>query len=117
MYKMIGGVRSSAELDSIAQELEDRYGALPPGVRNLLDYAALRLVAEQLPVQSIERRRETVEIGFPANAEVDPARLLRFVSARPGSQFSPSGVLRVRLGGRPQEVIPQVRAVLEQLQA
>jgi transcription-repair coupling factor (superfamily II helicase) len=116
-YKMIGGVRSPEELATIAREMEDRYGALPPGVRNLLDYASLKLVAGRLLVQSIERRHETVEIGFPANAEVDPARLLRFVSARPGSQFSPSGVLRVRLGGRTQEVIPQLRAVLEQLQA
>jgi transcription-repair coupling factor (superfamily II helicase) len=116
-YKMIGGVRSPEELATIAREMEDRYGALPPGVRNLLDYASLKLVAGRLLVQSIERRHETVEIGFPAHAEVDPARLLRFVSARPGSQFSPSGVLRVRLGGRTQEVIPQLHAVLEQLQA
>ena len=58
MYKLLGGIRSAAERESAAQELADRYGAIPRAVGNLLDYADLKLRAGALWIRSIERKKD-----------------------------------------------------------
>ena len=44
-----------AELDSLYRDLEDRFGELPLPVRNLLEYARLRILGRARGVMAIER--------------------------------------------------------------
>ncbi len=85
-------------------------------MRNLLDYATLKLLSQRLGVAQIERRREAVSIRFTANASVEPERLARFVAGQPGSQFTPAGVLKFSLKEKqPEEVLVRLKSLLEQL--
>ncbi|MGH9531726.1 MAG: transcription-repair coupling factor [Terriglobales bacterium] len=93
MYKRVAGVESAAKLEDVRSELEDRYGPAPVPVLNLLDYAALRLLAGRLGVAAIERKRDAAHIQFTARSAVDPARLARLAASQPGAQLSPSGSL------------------------
>jgi len=116
MYKRIAGVESESQLEDVAGELGDRYGTPPPPVRNLLEYAALKLLSQRIGVAQIERRREAVSIRFTANASVDPERLARFVAGEPGTQFTPAGVLKFSLKEKqPEQVLIRLKALLEQL--
>ena len=116
MYKRVAGVESESQLADVAGELGDRYGAPPPAVRNLLDYATLKLLSQRVGVAQIERRREAVSIRFTANASVEPERLARFVAGQPGSQFTPAGVLKFSLKEKqPEEVLVRLKSLLEQL--
>jgi transcription-repair coupling factor (superfamily II helicase) len=116
MYKRVAGVESEAQLNDVAAELGDRYGAPPPTVRNLLDYAALKLYSQRVGVSQIERRRDTVSIRFTEKATVDPERLARFVQAEPGGQFTPQGVLKFSLKDKqPELILGKLKALLEQL--
>ena len=45
MYKRVAGVETESQLTDVRSELEDRYGEPPAPVRNLLEYAALKLLA------------------------------------------------------------------------
>ena len=53
-------------------------------VRNLLEYAALKLLAMRVGATAIERKRDLVTIKFRQNAEIDPGKAgeVRFVPAR-----------------------------------
>jgi len=94
----------------------DRYGEPPPPVRNLLEYAALKLVCVRLGVAGIERKRDLVSIKFTAAAVVEPEKLARFVSAQKGAQFTPAGVLKFFLKETQAEaVLQRLRGVLEDL--
>jgi transcription-repair coupling factor (superfamily II helicase) len=117
MYKNLGGIRSAEERDNVEQELHDRYGPVPGAVRNLLDYAALKLLAERLWVRSIERKKEAIEIQFHAESKVDPAQLTEFIAAQPGAQFTPAGVLRLPLRGHRGDLLPWLQQHLERLMA
>ena len=44
VYKQIATTRSEDEVDGLYRELEDRFGALPLPIRNLLEYARLRVL-------------------------------------------------------------------------
>jgi transcription-repair coupling factor (superfamily II helicase) len=116
MYKRVAGVESESALADVAGELGDRYGTPPPAVRNLLEYAALRLLSQRIGVAQIERRREAVSIRFTEKATVDPERLARFVAAEAGAQFTPAGVLKFNLKEKqPEQVLVKLKALLEQL--
>jgi transcription-repair coupling factor (superfamily II helicase) len=116
MYKRVAGVETENQLSDVRAELEDRYGAPPPAVRNLLEYATLKLLAIRVGVTGIDRRREQVSIKFRQNAVIDPARLAQFVSSRRGAQFSPDGTLKFLLKvTAAEEVLRQLRELLQVL--
>ena len=116
MYKILGSLGTPEERSRAEQELEDRYGPLPRPVRNLLDYATLKSAAEQLRIESVERKRDVLLIQFHTTAAVEPDRLLEFLRQHPGVQFSPSGSLRVPLQGNSNSVLPEAQRVLARLQ-
>lgn len=87
-------------------------------MRNLLDYASLKLLAVQVGVIAIERKGDLVTIKFRQNAIIDPAKLAQFVSSQKGAQFTPDGMLRFSLKtAAPAEVLDQLRSLLERMSA
>src|ERR1700687_195828 len=94
MYKRVAGVETESQLSDVGAELEDRYGEPPPAVRNLVEYATLKLLAIRIGATTIERKRDVVSIKFRENAEIDPGKLAQFVSSQRGTQFSPDGMLK-----------------------
>ena len=118
MYKRVAGVETESQLSDVAAELEDRYGPPPPAVRNLLDYAALKLLCMRVGVNAIDRKRESVTFKFRQNAAVDPEQLARFVSGQKGAHFTPDGMLKFTLKATAaEEVLRAMKTVLEQLAA
>jgi transcription-repair coupling factor (superfamily II helicase) len=116
MYKRVARVETESQLGDVGAELEDRYGPPPPPVRNLLDYASLKLLCMRVGVNAIDRKRETVTFKFRQNAAVDPEQLARFVSAQRGAQFTLDGMLKFALKATAAEdVLRALRTVLEQL--
>ena len=116
MYKRVARVETEQQLTDVAAELQDRYGPPPPAVRNLLDYASLKLLCMKVGVNAIERKRDSVTLKFQQNAAVDPEQLARFVSAQRGAQFTPDGMLKFILKATAaDEVLRNLRTVLEQL--
>jgi transcription-repair coupling factor (superfamily II helicase) len=118
MYKRVAGVETESQLTDVALELEDRYGAPPEAVRNLLDYAALKLLSMRVGVNSIERKRDQATFKFRPNAAVNPEQLARFVSTQRGAQFTPDGMLKFTLKATaPDEVLRSLGTILQQLAA
>jgi transcription-repair coupling factor (superfamily II helicase) len=116
MYKRVARVETESQLGDVGAELEDRYGPPPPAVRNLLEYASLKLLCMRVGVNAIDRKRETVTFKFRQNAAVDPEQLARFVSAQRGAQFTPDGMLKFALKATvAEDVLRALRTVLEQL--
>jgi transcription-repair coupling factor (superfamily II helicase) len=114
----VARVETESQLGDVGAELEDRYGPPPSAVRNLLDYASLKLLCMRVGVNAIDRKRETVTFKFRQNAAVDPEQLARFVSAQRGAQFTPDGMLKFGLKATAaEEVLRALRTVLEQLAA
>ena len=116
MYKRVAGVETEARLEDVAGELKDRYGPPPSAVRNLLDYASLKLLCMRVGVNAIDRKRDQVTFKFRQNAAVDPEHLARFVSSQRGAQFTPDGMLKFTVKATAAEdVLRALRTVLEQL--
>jgi transcription-repair coupling factor (superfamily II helicase) len=118
MYKRVAGVETESQLHDVRAELIDRYGETPRAVRNLLEYAALKLQAMRVGANAIERKREFVNIKFSQTAAIDPGKLARFVASQRGTQFTPDGTLKFSIKIDSAEGILQtLRDLLEELEA
>src|SRR6185436_2886834 len=109
-YKRIAGAGDQADRDSLEKELEDRYGPVPEAVRNLLDYSALKTLAERLRIETVDRRQGFANVKFHRETKVNPDKLMRLVGRTQGAQFTPAGVLRL-----PVEGLDGAAAILERL--
>ena len=105
VYRQIAGARSEDELARGLDGLRDRYGPLPDSVLNLGDYARLRIMAERLGVESIDREGQVVVLKFRAQAKVDPTRLVALVRQRRELTLVPPASLKLdlRAGGHGAE--------------
>jgi transcription-repair coupling factor (superfamily II helicase) len=118
MYKRVAGVETESQLTDVSSELQDRYGEPPQAVRNLLDYASLKLLCIRVGVVAIDRKRDAVTFKFRQNAAVDPEQLARFVSGQKGAHFTPDGMLKFTLKPTAaDEILRALQTILEQLSA
>jgi len=114
VYKRISQARDEAQLEEIRLEISDQYGRHPKTLMNLFEYARLRMAAQRVRAISIDRRAGEVLIKFSDAAPVSPERLLELVAGRPGSSFSPGGVLRLPIDSeRPSDLFELLHGSLE----
>ncbi|HOA34905.1 MAG TPA: transcription-repair coupling factor [Bacillota bacterium] len=115
-YRRIYTLVSVEELREVEEEMRDRYGALPPPVKNLLEAASLRLLARRLGIASLHQRDGAVEIIF-----LPDKTFKRFV-ARPAAamqrrvSFNAGPPARIKFKAGSQEtVLPELIHFLEEL--
>jgi len=115
-YRQIANAADAAARDRAEKELEDRYGPVPDAVRSLLQYSALKNLAEQIGIEAVDRRHNLLNIKFHNETRVDPARLMNLVSKTSGAQFTPAGVLLLPIdGSSPGEILHTLEERLGQL--
>jgi transcription-repair coupling factor (superfamily II helicase) len=99
-YRQIANATDLSARERAEKELEDRYGKVPDAVRNLIQYSALKTLAQQIGIEVIDRRNSLLNVKFHAKTRVDPARLMNIVGSTHGAQFTPAGVLMLPLDGQ-----------------
>ena len=116
-YRQIANAADAAARERAGKELEDRYGPVPEAVRNLLEYSALKTLAEQIGIEVVDRRHSLLSVKFHAETRVDPGRLMGLVGKTRGAQFTPAGVLLLPLEGQAgaAAVLRYIAEKLEQL--
>jgi transcription-repair coupling factor (superfamily II helicase) len=97
IYRRIAAARSEEDLNRIMEEIRDRYGPPPVAVLNLADYGRIRVLADWLGVESVEREATTVAFRFREKAKVDPVRLVQLVRERGDLQLVPPVSLKLDL--------------------
>lgn len=70
LYKRISSAASLEEINSVCDEIVDRFGGYPKSVTNLFEYAKIRIEAHELGVTSIERKGRSLKLNFRQNTPV-----------------------------------------------
>jgi transcription-repair coupling factor (superfamily II helicase) len=97
LYRKVAAARHDAELDRVLEEAIDRYGPLPESLLNLADYGRIRVMADRLGVDAIDREGRIVVLKFRPQAKVDPVRLVALVRQRPELTLVPPAALKLSL--------------------
>jgi transcription-repair coupling factor (superfamily II helicase) len=115
LYRKIAAGESPRE--DLVAELRDRFGKPPASVLTLLEVAELKRQAETLRVQSISAQNGKLIVRLRRDARVSVERLIELVSERPGSSFSPTGVLTLEAPGGGAQLLQLARSTLGELLA
>ncbi|MPY87379.1 MAG: transcription-repair coupling factor [Luteitalea sp.] len=98
VYRRMASTRSIDDLERVLNDVRDRYGPLPSSLLHLAACARLRIVADRLRVESIDREASTIVLKFRPDAPLEPGRLIRLMNSRPDVRLVPPGLLRLDLG-------------------
>jgi transcription-repair coupling factor (superfamily II helicase) len=100
VYRKVAAARNEQEVSEILDEVRDRYGPLPASLMNLAEYGRIRVMADQLGLESVDRQGDHVVLKFRENAgshAPDPQRVLGLVTRRPDVTLLPPSSLRLSL--------------------
>ena len=97
VYRRMAAVRTDEELRRIIDEVRDRYGSPPESVLNLAEYASIRLLADRLGLESVDREGQVVVLKFRQGTKLDPARVFNLVQQRGDLTLVPPGTLKLNL--------------------
>ena len=100
IYRKVAAARSDDELDQILGELRDRYGPLPDTVEHLEQYGRIRILADRLGVESLDREGQAVVIKFRPDEQarrLNVERLIKVIAARGDSTLVPPATIKLDL--------------------
>ena len=104
IYRRIAAARSEEEIAGIVDEVRDRYGVPPTALLNLADYARIRVLADQLGLEGLDREGSAVVLKFrEKKTTVDPLRLIKMVRERNDLKLFPPATLKLDLSVPMQE--------------
>lgn len=117
-YKRLADIADADAAARIRSELRDRYGPLPEAVDNLVQSTLLKVAAESLRIEAIERRSNRVKIRFREDSKIEPALLTEFMAKNRGASFSPTGELEWKLSASQETaLLDTVEALLRRFGA
>ncbi|MCL2753439.1 MAG: transcription-repair coupling factor [Defluviitaleaceae bacterium] len=84
IYKKISHIATLTDYYDMQEEMEDRFGTLPPTAQNLLDIALLKARANAADIIAIKQTATNVKIIFKQDAKADPLQISNVVQRSGG---------------------------------
>ncbi len=97
LYKRIATCSDDAALDAMQVEMIDRFGLLPPQVKNLFAVTAIKLRATGLGIRRLEFGEHGGRVVFHPQPGFEPLNLIRLIQAEPKTYaFDGQDKLRIK---------------------
>jgi transcription-repair coupling factor (superfamily II helicase) len=96
VYKRLAAAPDGAAIDSLTEEIVDRFGPLPPPATNLLRVARLKLAARALGIRRLDLGPQGGYALFEETNQVDPRAVIRLVQ-HPDRDYRLEGSLKLRI--------------------
>ena len=95
LYKRLSNCESKDALDTLHEELVDRFGNLPEAAQALLECHALRILAKPLGVSRLDATHESVVMQFSKETVVDGAKIIDLMQKRRNWRLAGPEKLRI----------------------
>lgn len=115
LYKRLSALENPDEALKIREEIQDRFGPLPPGVENLFLYAQIKYYAGRIKLKALNRNGQRLLVKFPpdVNFRWEPVQELL---KRYRGNVSPLGLMTFNLpSSSDREFLVQARLILKEL--
>ena len=84
MYKKIASVSTEGQLEGLRSELENRFGAPPEEVDNLLCIAEIKIICRRLSIFHLSESRGIVQIEFSKVSVLNPDKVISLLRLSDG---------------------------------
>ncbi|MGZ3512557.1 MAG: TRCF domain-containing protein, partial [Thermodesulfobacteriota bacterium] len=79
LYRRLSLSRSDQEVETIREELIDRFGKIPKEVSHLLEVIKVKILLTKLSIKRLEETPSQFVLTFDENTKVSPHRIVDFV--------------------------------------
>ena len=116
LYKRLANCESLDELETLKEELIDRFGLMPDATKALIDSHRLRIECTPLGIIKVDAGPESIVLQFFKNPPVDPARIIELIQTQ--RNYKLAGQDRLRIEEKHAQLDPRVqrvRGILQEL--
>ena len=94
-YKKLATAKTSEQIDSLHEEIVDRFGKLPPQGQTLIDVHRLRVLARPYGVLKVDAAPGVIHISFKKDAPIDPMSIISLVQKNKHIKLAGNDRLRI----------------------
>ena len=96
LYRRLSFARSDQEVETIREEIADRFGRIPAEVDHLLDVIKVKILLTRLSIKKLEETPSTLTLAFDETTRVPPERIIDLLHRGDGRyRFTPESKLVV----------------------
>jgi transcription-repair coupling factor (superfamily II helicase) len=115
-YKKLATAKTADQIDSLLEEIVDRFGKLPPQAQTLVDVHRLRVLTLPYGVIKVDAAPGVIQITFKPNPPVDPMAIISLIQKNKHIKLAGNDKLRIeRELPDPKARAQMVRDVLRSL--
>jgi transcription-repair coupling factor (superfamily II helicase) len=115
-YKKLATARTSDQIDTLLEEIVDRFGKLPPQAQTLIDVHRLRVLSQPYGVVKVDAAPTMINITFRPNPPIEPLAIIHLVQKNKHIKLAGNEKLRIeRALDNPKDRAQMVRDVLRSL--
>ena len=116
LYKRLATCENEGQINSIHEELVDRFGLPEQPVTTLLESHRLRLMAKSLGITAIDASSDALTLTFGKHTVVEPADIILLMQSNKNYRMAGADKLRVSAVMEDEEArVRTIRAVLKKL--
>ena len=94
-YKKLATSKNLDQLDTLLEEIVDRFGKLPPQVQTLIDVHRLRILAKPYGVAKVDAGPAVTTINFRPNPPIDGLKIIDMVQKNKHIKLAGNDKLRI----------------------
>ena len=115
-YKKLATAKTTDQIDTLLEEIVDRFGKLPPQGQTLIDMHRLRVLAKPYGVVKVDAAPGVIHITFKKNPPIDTMAILHLIQKNKHIKLAGNEKLRIeRELPEPKDRAQMVRDVLKSL--
>ena len=115
-YKKLATAKTTDQVDSLLEEIVDRFGKLPTQAQTLIDVHRLRVISQPYGVVKVDAAPGVINISFRPNPPVEPMRIIELIQKNKHIKLAGNEKLRIeRALPDVKDRVQMVRDVLKAL--
>jgi transcription-repair coupling factor (superfamily II helicase) len=115
-YKKLATAKNTDQIDSLLEEIVDRFGKLPPQAQTLIDVHRLRVIAKPYGVVKVDAAPGVIHITFKKDPPIDSMAIMQLIQKNRHIKLAGNDKLRIeRELDKPKDRAQLVRDVLRSL--
>ncbi|MBT0569296.1 transcription-repair coupling factor [Curvibacter sp. CHRR-16] len=115
-YKKLATAKNTDQVDTLLEEIVDRFGKLPAQAQTLIDVHRLRVISQPYGVVKVDAAPGVINITFKPHAPIDPVKIIHLIQKNKHIKLAGNEKLRIeRELPEVKDRVQMVRDVLRNL--
>ena len=94
-YKKLATAKTTDQVDTLLEEIVDRFGKLPAQAQTLIDVHRLRVLAKPYGVLKVDAAPGVITITFQKNPPIDPMKIIQMIQKNKHIKLAGNEKLRI----------------------